>query len=72
MNQHIIDAKDIVQGSVGAAGVTFPFWNEAVSWATGINQFAVAILGLVVLGLTIYSLVQKIRIQHRQLKDGER
>lgn len=70
MNQHIVDAKDVVQGTVGAAGATFPFWNETVAWATGINQFAVAILGLIVLGLTIYSLVLKIRIQHRQIKGG--
>jgi len=57
---------------VGASGVTFPLWSDLVTWATGINQWFVALGGALVIILTIMKLVQEIRIANRRLRELER
>ena len=56
----------------GTAGVTFPLWNELVAWATGFNQFASAILGLIVLILTARKLWLENRLAAKKLRDEDK
>lgn len=50
-------SKDIVLGaSTGTAGVTYPWWSDFVSAATGANQLLVGALGVAVLILTLRKL----------------
>lgn len=56
----------------GTAGATFPFWNEALIWLTGLNQTAVAILGLIVLILTARKIWLENKINSRRLRDLEK
>ena len=55
--------------AVGTASTTFPLWNEAVAWASGANQWVIAIGGLIVLVLTIRKLWIENKIASRRLKD---
>ncbi|MEQ9634592.1 MAG: hypothetical protein RLW68_00760 [Devosia marina] len=62
--------RDTTLGTVtGTAGLTFPWWNEAVHFATGANQFLIALLGLIVLILTARKLWIDNQIAARRLRD---
>lgn len=62
-------ATNVVGAVVGTAGATFPLWNEVVVLATGVNQWVVAIGGLIVLVLTIRKLWMENRIAERRLRE---
>ena len=56
---------------VGAAGFSFPLWDETLSVLTGANQILIAALGLVVLVLTARKLWIDTKIATRRLRDLE-
>lgn len=64
-------ATNVVGAVVGTAGATFPLWNEVVVLATGVNQWVVAIGGLIVLVLTIRKLWMENRIAERRLREWD-
>ena len=53
----------------GGAGVTFPLWNETLSFLTGANQFLIALMGLVVLVLTARKLWLDNQYASRRLRE---
>lgn len=59
----------IIGAAVGTAGTTFPLWNQALAWASGANQWLIAIGGLIVLALTIRKLWIENQIAARRLRD---
>ncbi|MHA6731640.1 hypothetical protein [Devosia sp. A369] len=65
--------KENAFGTVtGAAGITFPWWNEFVHAATGANQAFVVVMGAIVLILTARKLWLKGKIASRKLRDLDR
>jgi hypothetical protein len=64
-------ASTIAGAVTGTAGVTFPLWNDAVAWFSGINQVAIALLGLIVLTLTALKLWTEYKLARRRLRDAE-
>ena len=69
---HEPSASTIAGAVTGTAGVTFPLWHELVVWATGFNQFAIAILGLIVLILTARKLWLENRLAAKKLRDEDK
>lgn len=69
---HEPSASTIAGAVAGTAGVTFPLWHELVVWATGLNQFAIAILGLIVLILTARKLWLENRLAAKKLRDEDK
>lgn len=65
-------ASTIAGAVTGTAGVTFPLWNDAVAWLTGINQGLVAVLGLIVLTLTALKMWAELQLARRKLRDAEK
>jgi hypothetical protein len=55
--------------AVGGTSLSFPWWSDAVTFATGANQWLIAIGGLLVLFLTIRKLLIENKIASRRLKD---
>lgn len=62
-------ASTAVGAVVGTTATTFPLWHELVAWATGANQWVIAIGGLVVLWLTIRKLLLETRLAERRLRE---
>ena len=65
-------ASTVTGAIAGTAGVTFPLWNDAVSWFAGANQVVVAFLGIIVLSLTALKLWTEYKLARRKLRDDER
>lgn len=64
-------ATTIAGAVTGTAGLTFPLWNDAVTWLTGANQVMVAIGGIIVLTLTALKLWTEYKLARRRLRDAE-
>lgn len=62
-----------VAGAItGTAGLTFPLWHDVVVWATGLNQFLISLLGLVILILTARKLWLDNKLASKKLRDGDK
>jgi hypothetical protein len=68
-DQHITTLAGI---SVGLPAVTFPAWSDTVAAISGVNQWLIAIGGLVVLILTIRKLLLENKIASRRLRDMDK
>lgn len=49
-------ATNAIGISVGAAGYTFPWWNDFVAFAIGANQFLIQLGGLLIIAVTLLKL----------------
>lgn len=52
--------------------MTFPAWSDTVAAISGVNQWLIAIGGLVVLILTIRKLLLENKIASRRLRDMDK
>lgn len=69
---HEPSASTVAGVATGTAGLSFPWWGELLAVATGLNQFALAALGLIVLVLTARKLWLENRLAAKRLRDSDK
>lgn len=65
------DMQTLWSYAVGGATISFTWWDGIVAGANGVNQFLLAIGGLILLGITIYIQILKARQLRRDLMQSK-
>lgn len=60
--------QDAVPTFFGTTAITFPWWGEAVSFFTGVNSTLIAMFGVAILAVTLWTKIVDLMIKRRQLK----
>jgi hypothetical protein len=66
--QIALELKDAVPATVATTAISFPVWFD---WIDAAWQPTVAVLGMAVLVLTIYTKILDIRLKQRELKEAD-
>lgn len=61
--------SNVTAVATGAGGLSYPFWN---AWLTSGWSTLIAILGAIVLALTIWNKILEVRLKNRDLKQPKK